>query len=307
MRRGISAADSRVFALGCRLRRPSPGYERRRLLQIQLAITAAQMTAVALAAMTSRWVTRSNTWIRTMTARITTPSRTVGRDLLAFIASDSPSTARSRNTGRLGRGLLCRRLELLVHDPDALAQVLYELQQDLWVLVDERLQSVPSQHSNGGCVARLRTGRTRLVVEHGHLAQNRARSEPSQRDLPAFVVEVDADLAFEHHEKLGSNVALDEDRLALSVVAGGPQTGDASHALPRPRARRRDPPQRDQLFHAVAESIRRGAGGFVDPFVRLVAKRLHLRTREGARRARLECVRVEELRQWTGQPSGAEV
>src|SRR5712692_575099 len=93
-------------------------------------------------------------------------------------------------------------LQLFVHHPDALAQVLDELQQDLRVLVDERLQPVPAQHAHRRGVTRLRAGRPRLVVEHRHLADHRARPQTSQRDLAALVVEVDADLSFEHYEQL---------------------------------------------------------------------------------------------------------
>src|SRR6266849_555871 len=88
-----------------------------------------------------------------------------------------------------------RGLQLLVHDPDSLAQVLHELQQDLGVLVHQRLQPVPAENAHGRVVARLRARRPRLIVEHRHLSDHRARSQAGECDLPALVVDVDANLA----------------------------------------------------------------------------------------------------------------
>src|SRR5712691_1424864 len=99
---------------------------------------------------------------------------------------------------RQGRELSSARrgLQLFVHYSDPLAQVLHELQQDLGVLVHERLQAVPAQHSHRGVVARLRPRRPGLIVEDRHLTDHRARPQAGERDLPAFVVDVNANLPF---------------------------------------------------------------------------------------------------------------
>src|SRR5215469_10336800 len=102
-------------------------------------------------------------------------------------------SARSPTLRRRGR-----RLELLVRLAQALAEVLDELEQHLWVLVDDRMQPVTTEHAHRRVDARLGARGARLLVENRHLPHHAAASVAGESHLTPVAVEVDADLAVDH-------------------------------------------------------------------------------------------------------------
>src|SRR5438552_17804165 len=110
------------------------------------------------------------------------------------------------------------------------------------------MEPIAAQHAHGRGLGRLRPGRSRLVVENAHLADHRARAEPSQRDLAAFMVEVDAHLTFEYHKELRADVALQKKRLALRVMPGDHQAVDARQLFESESTEQRHSLDRDELL-----------------------------------------------------------
>src|ERR1700694_3477415 len=122
---------------------------------------------------------------------------------------------------------------------DPLAPAPDELQQNLQMFVNDRLELVPSQDPHRGLFARDRAGRPRLLVEDGHLSQYCAGAVSRQRDLASFMVEMYADLTLQDTAELGADVPLREDRFALGVGPSHHEAIDAGQLLKRQRAEQR--------------------------------------------------------------------
>src|SRR4029077_9434358 len=123
------------------------------------------------------------------------------------------------------------RLELLVHHPQSLAEVLDELKQDLRMLVDDRLHAVAPEYTHGRARGGLRACAARLVVEDRHLPHDLAGAVAGQGHFVAVVVEMNAHLTFEHHIQLRADIAFPKDRLASDVMPGDHQPVDGRELL----------------------------------------------------------------------------